>query len=71
MGYERVMAMVACEEADLDQVGVPRIFRNAEVVIALLLYIVSTTWLCTELGDSTFFAPCPKTWPVCHSRSVQ
>ena len=37
-GCERSCRVVACE-ADLDQVGVPRVLRNAQVVVALFLHM--------------------------------
>lgn len=49
--------------ADLDQVGVPSVLRDTEVIIALFLRNVSLACCACTRKLHTFFVPLPKTWP--------
>jgi len=53
--------------ADLDQICIPCVFGDAEIIIALLLLSQSISETATqtimEKEAPTFFVPRPKTWP--------
>jgi hypothetical protein len=56
-------------QADLDQVGIPSVLGDTQVIIALLLGGVLTMVYCMHSRVFTFFAPCPKTWPIYQRQS--
>jgi hypothetical protein len=65
----RMLHEVACGRADLDQVRVPRILGDTEVIVALLLRCISPCAHSRGKIDVTFFVPLPKTWPGAHCQS--